>query len=220
MKSKVRLFFVSLVVIASLVLIFFIITADNDSAEIGTSATTADTTTATNETTNTNQIMEIETMSDSTYGFPGVLPDERIKGKKVRITTSKGDIVFELYPDDAPKAVSNFVYLTEEGYYNGLTFHRVEPGFVIQGGDPEGSGAGGPGYQFEDEVVTKNYDQGIVAMANSGPNTNGSQFFVILEDKPDLPKQYTIFGKVTEGIDIVNQIVIGDVMTTVTVESK
>jgi len=148
------------------------------------------------------------------------LPDERIKNKQVRISTAKGDIVFELYPEDAPKTVSNFVYLTEEGYYNGLNFHRVEPGFVIQGGDPEGTGAGGPGYSFEDEAVTKNYDQGIVAMANSGPDTNGSQFFIMLEDKSDLPKQYTIFGKVTEGIDIVKRIAVGDVMTTVEVESK
>ncbi len=212
MKSKVQLFCVTLVVTASIVLIYFIITAENDSAKIGTSATIAD--------SNTNQEEETKIMSEKTYAFPGVLPDERIKNKQVRISTAKGDIVFELYPEDAPKTVSNFVYLTEEGYYNGLNFHRVEPGFVIQGGDPEGTGAGGPGYSFEDEAVTKNYDQGIVAMANSGPDTNGSQFFIMLEDKSDLPKQYTIFGKVTEGIDIVKRIAVGDVMTTVEVESK
>lgn len=152
------------------------------------------------------------------HSFPGVLPDDKIQNKKVRLVTNKGTIVFELYPSDAPKAVSNFVYLTEAGYYNGLKFHRVVPGFVVQGGDPSGMGSGGPGYQFEDETVTKEYNQGIVAMANAGPDTNGSQFFIMLEDKDDLPKAYTIFGKVLEGIDVVKQIGEGDVMETVTIE--
>ncbi|MFH1236470.1 MAG: peptidylprolyl isomerase [Parcubacteria group bacterium] len=146
------------------------------------------------------------------YNFPGVLPAERIQGKKVTLETNKGVIEFELYPDDAPKTVSNFVYLAEEGFYDGLTFHRVVPGFVIQGGDPKGTGVSGPGYQFEDEPVTKNYDQGIVAMANAGPDTNGSQFFIMLDDNPSLPKAYTIFGKVTQGMDVVKKIVVGDRM--------
>lgn len=146
------------------------------------------------------------------YDFPGVLPGERIQGKKVTIQTNKGTMEFELYPDDAPKTVSNFVYLVEEGFYDGLTFHRVVPGFVIQGGDPVGTGVGGPGYQFEDEPVTKDYDQGIVAMANAGPDTNGSQFFIMLEDNSSLPKDYTIFGKVTKGMDVVKKIVVGDRM--------
>ncbi|MBU0598343.1 peptidylprolyl isomerase [Patescibacteria group bacterium] len=156
--------------------------------------------------------------SKKTYSFPGILPDERIKNKKVVLNTNKGVIEFELYADDAPKTVSNFVYLAEEGYYNGLTFHRVEPGFVIQGGDPNGTGTGGPGYKFEDEPVTRNYDQGIVAMANSGPDTNGSQFFIMLENKTTLPKDYTIFGKVTAGIEVVKQIEVGDTMDTVSIE--
>ncbi|MFA6908268.1 MAG: peptidylprolyl isomerase [Patescibacteria group bacterium] len=154
---------------------------------------------------------------NKTYSFPGVLSDDHIKGKKVTLQTNKGTIVFDLYADEAPKAVSNFVYLAEAGYYNGLTFHRVVPGFVIQGGDPLGTGTGGPGYQFEDEKVTKEYDEGIVAMANAGPDTNGSQFFIMLEDNATLPKDYTIFGKVTSGIEVVKQIEVGDTMNTVTV---
>ncbi len=127
--------------------------------------------------------------------------------------------MFELFDGDAPMTVSNFVALTMRGFYDGLTFHRVVPGFVIQGGDPSGNGTGGPGYKFDDEPVHRDYDEGIVAMANSGPNTNGSQFFIMLADNP-LPKQYTIFGKVTSGMDVVHKIVIGDKMTKVTVEDK
>jgi len=153
------------------------------------------------------------------YAFPGILDEQKIKDRQVRIETPKGEIVFELFEDEAPKTVSNFVYLTREGYYDGLTFHRVEPGFVIQGGDPSGNGTGGPGYLFEDEPVTRPYDEGIVAMANRGPNTNGSQFFIMLANNP-LPPSYTIFGKVTKGIEVVKQISVGDVMTTVTVEAK
>lgn len=154
------------------------------------------------------------------WEFPGALPAEEIVNKQMRITTAKGDIVFALFADTAPKTVSNFVYLSRGGYYNGLTFHRREEGFVIQGGDPNGNGTGGPGYKFEDELADKHtYERGIVAMANSGPNTNGSQFFVMLGDVP-LPKAYTIFGRVVSGMEVVDQIQIGDVMTTVMVEVK
>lgn len=153
-----------------------------------------------------------------TWTFPGTLPEEQITNKQIRITTEKGDIVFELYADTAPMTVSNFVYLTEGGYYNGLTFHRREEGFVIQGGDPSGNGTGGPGYDFGDELEDDySYERGIVAMANRGPSTNGSQFFVMLGDVP-LPKSYSIFGRVLEGMDVVDAIVVGDVMTTVVVE--
>lgn len=153
-------------------------------------------------------------------GFPGVLAAERIHGKQARISTPKGEIVFELFDVEAPKTVSNFVALAERGFFDGLKFHRVVPGFVIQGGDPRGDGTGGPGYQFEDEKVTKNYDAGIVAMANSGPNTNGSQFFIVLDDQPTLPKAYTIFGRVTKGMEAVRAIVKDDAMTTVKIEAK
>lgn len=148
--------------------------------------------------------------------FPGVLPEAELKNKKAVIETEKGRIEFEILPE-APKAASNFIFLTKDNYYDGLTFHRVVPNFVIQGGYPSGNGTGGPGYKFEDEPVTRKYDKGIVAMANSGPNTNGSQFFIMLADNP-LPPQYTIFGKVLSGQEVVDQIKVGDVMTKVTIE--
>lgn len=149
--------------------------------------------------------------------FPGVLADNKIKNKKAVIETSKGKIEFTLYADKAPKTVSNFVSLAEKGFYNGLTFHRVEPGFVIQGGDPSGNGTGGPGYQFPDEPVQGDYKAGTVAMANSGPNTNGSQFFICLDDQPSLPKLYSLFGQVTSGMDVVKQIQVGDKINKITI---
>ncbi len=156
----------------------------------------------------------------ATWTFPGVLPSEEIVDKQIRLSTEKGEIIFELFAETAPQTVSNFVYLTQEGYYNGLTFHRREEGFVIQGGDPSGNGTGGPGYEFPDELSDSyTYDRGIVAMANRGPDTNGSQFFIMLGDTP-LPKAYTIFGRVLEGMDVVDAIAVGDVMATVTVENQ
>jgi len=146
-----------------------------------------------------------------------LLASDSINDKKVRISTEKGDIVIELY-GDSPLAASNFIHLIEKGFYNGLTFHRREEGFVIQGGDPDGDGTGGPGYSFADEPVSRSYNRGIVAMANSGPNTNGSQFFIMLEDAPQLPKQYTIFGNVIEGLDVVDKIKVGDKMLKLTIE--
>ena len=126
------------------------------------------------------------------------------------LETTHGTITVELYPEDAPKTVNNFVSLAREGFYDGTIFHRVVKGFVIQGGDPTGTGTGGPGYKFEDERVAKDYEEGTLAMANAGPNTNGSQFFIVLEDmRGRLPKNYTIFGKVTGGMDVVRKI--GDV---------
>jgi cyclophilin family peptidyl-prolyl cis-trans isomerase len=149
--------------------------------------------------------------------FPGIYPEDQLKNKKIVIDTNKGIIEFELFTD-SPKAASNFVFLTQEKFYDGLTFHRVEPGFVIQGGDPIGNGTGGPGYKFEDEPVTKKYNKGIVAMANSGPDTNGSQFFIMLENNPSLPPNYTIFGEVIKGQEVVDKITKGDVMRKVTIE--
>lgn len=151
---------------------------------------------------------------------PEILPAKEIAKKQIRLTTDKGEIVFELFDDTAPLTVSNFVYLANQGYYNGLTFHRREEGFVIQGGDPSGNGTGGPGYQFIDELKDKyTYERGIVAMANAGPNTNGSQFFIMLANVP-LPKAYSIFGRVTSGLDVVDKIKVGDKMTAVAVEDK
>lgn len=127
---------------------------------------------------------------------------------KVTIETSKGRIVIELYPKQAPKTVANFVKLAKQGFYNGITFHRVIPGFMVQTGDPTGTGRGGPGYTFEDEISPdlKHIGPGVVSMANAGPNTNGSQFFITLAATPWLDGKHTIFGRVLEGQSVVEQI--------------
>lgn len=150
--------------------------------------------------------------------FPGILKPEILQNKKAIIQTAKGRIELEIYPE-ASAAASNFILLSANGFYDGLTFHRVESGFVIQGGDPLGDGTGGPGYQFPDEPVTREYKKGVVAMANSGPDTNGSQFFIMLEDNPTLPKKYTIFGQVIVGQDVVDKIAVGDVMQKVVIQN-
>lgn len=123
------------------------------------------------------------------------------------IKTSEGDIKVELYKKDAPKTVENFVKLSENGYYKHLTWHRIIKEFVIQTGDPKGDGTGGPGYEFDDEINDHKIVKGTMAMANAGPNTNGSQFFIVTEkDQPDLDGKYTVFGQVLEGMDIVAKI--------------
>jgi len=122
------------------------------------------------------------------------------------LQTNLGDITIEFDAAHAPLTVNNFVHLARDGYYDGVIFHRVVPGFVIQGGDPTGTGRGGPGYKFRDELEgAGDYSRGTVAMANAGPNTNGSQFFICLEDV-GLPHAYTIFGQVSEGMDVVDAI--------------
>ncbi len=120
--------------------------------------------------------------------------------------TNHGDVTIEFDTPASPLAVNNFVFLARDGFYDGVIFHRVVPGFVVQGGDPTGTGRGGPGYRFRDELEGEGaYARGTVAMANSGPNTNGSQFFICLEEV-GLPHSYTIFGKVTDGLDAVDVI--------------
>ncbi len=129
----------------------------------------------------------------------------------VTINTTKGEIVFKTYPEYAPKTVDNFIVLAEKGFYNETIFHRVIDGFMIQGGDPTGTGAGGPGYTFDDEIdpsleIYKNgYNKGVVAMANRGPDTQGSQFFIMVSDYP-LPPSYTIFGQVVSGQEVADSI--------------
>lgn len=152
--------------------------------------------------------------------FPGILPETEATAR-VRIKTNLGDIVIQTDPKAGPRAASNFVYLVKQGFYDGTIFHRVIPGFMIQGGDPTGTGRGGPGYQFDNDPVaelpTKTitlqgteltapvYEKGIVAMANAGPDTNGSQFFIMVGDYP-LGPDYSIFGKVVEGQDVADKI--------------
>ena len=127
------------------------------------------------------------------------------------LKTSEGDITIKLDADKTPKTVNNFVSLAKKNFYDGTKFHRVIKGFMIQGGDPNGDGTGGPGYKFDDESFDGEYVRGTVAMANAGPNTNGSQFFIVHEDSKTLKKDYTIFGEVVEGMDVVDKIAAAEV---------
>jgi peptidyl-prolyl cis-trans isomerase B (cyclophilin B) len=123
------------------------------------------------------------------------------------LKTNHGAIEVELYPEDAPKTVENFTKLARDGFYDGVIFHRVIPDFMIQGGDPTGTGSGGPGYQFEDEINEHKVERGALAMANAGPGTNGSQFFIVTtEAAPWLDGKHTVFGRVTSGMDVVDRI--------------
>jgi peptidyl-prolyl cis-trans isomerase B (cyclophilin B) len=142
------------------------------------------------------------------------------KAYRVKMNTDKGLIELELYPQHAPKTVNNFVFLARQGFYDGVTFHRVIANFVIQGGDPTGSGSGGPGYRFEDETRGNplRHETGAISMANAGPNTNGSQFFITHSPQPHLDGKHTVFGKVVVGQDVVNAIKQGDRMVKVEVE--
>ncbi len=140
---------------------------------------------------------------------------------EVTLDTDRGSIVMDLDPRLAPVTVNHFVVQARDGFYNGLTFHRVVPGFVAQGGDPDGSGRGGPGYKFADEPVKGEYALGAVAMANAGPNTNGSQFFICIDDcRQKLQPLYNLFGHVTAGIDVAQSIKVGDVIKSATVKER
>ena len=146
---------------------------------------------------------------------------ERAKTSVARISTPKGDLVFSFYSDDAPQHAAAFIKLAEAGFYDGLAFHRVEPGFVIQGGDPQGDGTGGPGYNLKAEFNARPHVRGTVAMARAAsPDSAGSQFYICLADARFLDKQYTVFGQLTEGLDTLDAIRRGDKMTKVTIEQK
>jgi len=136
------------------------------------------------------------------------------------IETGKGTIKVELYPQHAPQTVNNFIFLAREGFYDGVAFHRVIPNFVIQGGDPTGSGCGGPGYKFADELKGNplKHGTGSLSMANAGPNTNGSQFFITHAPQPHLDGKHTVFGKVVAGQEVVDAILPGDKMLRVRIE--
>lgn len=146
---------------------------------------------------------------------------ERARRSQVRVTTARGDIVFSLFPDDAPLHSAAFMKLAEAGFYDGLTFHRVEPGFVVQGGDPQGDGTGGPGYKLKAEFNARPHLRGTVAMARSSqPDSAGSQFYICLDDAPFLDRQYTVFGQMTEGFEALDAIRRGDAITKVTIEPR
>ncbi len=145
---------------------------------------------------------------------------ERAKHSKARVATTKGDIVFTFYADEAPQHCAAFINLAESGFYDGLAFHRVEPGFVVQGGDPSGNGSGGPGYRLKAEFNARSHVRGTVAMARAGdPDSAGSQFYICLDDARFLDRQYTVFGQTIEGLDTLDQIRVGDKMTKVTIEN-
>ena len=148
------------------------------------------------------------------WASPPELSIDQSKVYQVKLETSQGIIELELFPDHAPKTVNNFVFLVKEAFYDGITFHRVIQNFMIQGGDPTGTGSGGPGYKFEDELVGNplKHESKVISMANSGPNTNGSQFFITHLPQPHLYGKHTVFGKVIQGIDVVDNIKEGDVI--------
>ena len=148
-----------------------------------------------------------------TYPAPPAMTLDGSKAYTATIKTNHGDINVELFSADVPVTVNNFVFLAKEGFYKGGQFHRVLKDFMIQGGCPTGDGTGGPGYRFQDEKVTRKYVKGILAMANAGPNTNGSQFFIVHGADVGLPPNYTIFGNVTGGIDVVDAIATSPVTT-------
>lgn len=149
------------------------------------------------------------TQETKSWDNPPAMEIDVNKSYEAEVTTSKGTFTIELFAKDAPKTVNNFVFLSKQGFYNDVIFHRIIESFMIQTGDPQGTGMGGPGYKFEDEKTSYQYEPGIVAMANAGANTNGSQFFICTgADSTSLNSQpnYTIFGKVTNGMDVVKQI--------------
>ncbi len=139
------------------------------------------------------------------YTAPPEQVIDRARTYTAVIETTKGTMKAELYARDTPRTVNNFVVLARDGFYNGVKFHRIVKDFMVQTGDPQGDGTGGPGYEFEDEPVTRPYSRGTLAMANHGPNTNGSQFFIVHADAP-LDPNYTIFGRVTEGLNVLDAI--------------
>ncbi|MBI2288487.1 MAG: peptidylprolyl isomerase [Chloroflexi bacterium] len=136
------------------------------------------------------------------------------------IETKKGKLVLELFAKDVPRTVNNFVFLAREGFYDGVTFHRVIPDFMAQGGDPTGTGSGGPGYRFADEFTKHGHVTGALSMANAGPNTNGSQFFITYAPQPHLNGKHSVFGQLVEGMDILKKIENGDTITRITIQEK
>ncbi len=158
-------------------------------------------------------------MSEKQWDNPPAMQIDPQKTYRVTIKTNRGDMELELYAEHAPKTVNNFVFLAQEGFYDGIVFHRVISDFMIQGGDPTGTGRGGPGYKFEDEVAENplKHETAVISMANAGLNTNGSQFFITHSPQPHLDGMHTVFGKVVEGQEIVDAIQQGDRMVKVMV---
>ena len=163
-----------------------------------------------------------KTMANLQWDNPPEMQIDTDKKYTAIIETNRGTMELELYPQYAPKTVNNFVFLSRQGYYDGVTFHRVISNFMIQGGDPQGTGRGGPGYQFEDEFTGNplKHERGVLSMANAGPGTNGSQFFITHSPQPHLNGKHTVFGTVKAGLDVVDAIRQGDVMDKVTITEE
>jgi len=162
-------------------------------------------------------VIKMPSQPPKSYNSPIPMTIDVNKKYSALIKTAKGDLVLELYPQDAPVTVNNFVTLARKGFYNGLTFHRVIPDFMAQGGDPSGNGTGGPGYKFQDEFSSRTHQAGSLSMANSGPNTNGSQFFICYAPQPHLNGKHTVFGQLTQGMDVLKKLVNGDKMNEVVI---
>jgi len=161
-------------------------------------------------------------MPQKQWSDPPAMSIDPKKRYRVKIALDRGTIELELAPQAAPRTVNNFVFLAREGFYDGVLFHRVIADFMIQGGDPTGTGRGGPGFTFADELAGNplKHDAGVISMANAGPNTNGSQFFITHSPQPHLNGKHTVFGKVVAGKNVVDAVRTGDIMRTVTVSEE
>ena len=160
------------------------------------------------------------TLKPMSYSAPPPMTIDTSKQYTATIETEKGKLVLELFASDAPVTVNNFVFLSREGFYDQTTFHRVLPGFMAQGGDPLGTGAGGPGYSFADEFTEHTHVTGALSMANSGPDTNGSQFFITYAPQPHLDGMHSVFGQLIDGMDVLKEIKQGDTIVRITIEER
>lgn len=168
-------------------------------------------------TTPSEPALETKTMS---YSAPPPMTIDTTKQYTATIETEKGNIELELFASDVPITVNNFVFLAREGFYDGVTFHRVIPGFMAQGGDPTGTGTGGPGYKFADEFTEHTHVTGALSMANAGPNTNGSQFFITYAPQHHLDNHHSVFGQLVSGMDVLEAIKQGDTIVRITIEER
>ena len=155
-----------------------------------------------------------------TYSAPPSMVIDTSKQYTAIIETGKGDLVLELFASDVPITVNNFVFLARDKFYDGITFHRVIPGFMAQGGDPTGTGSGDPGYEFADEFTARTHVTGALSMANAGPDTNGSQFFITYTPQHSLDGRHSVFGQLVEGMDVLEKISNGDVIKRIVIEES
>ncbi len=162
----------------------------------------------------------VPTSKPMSYSAPPPMTIDTSKQYTATIETGKGNIVLELFASDVPLTVNNFVFLAREGFYNGTTFHRIIPDFMAQGGDPTGTGTGGPGYKFADEFTEHTHVTGALSMANAGPNTNGSQFFITYTPQHHLDGHHSVFGQLVDGMDVLKAIKNGDTIVRITIEES